>query len=222
MSKVLAIVSGGLDSVTLLHYLRKRENAEVTVLTFAYGQKHVKEIQYAKYHTALLACEDHQIIDLSLLAPAFDGSALVSANISIPNVSAVLGDPQPLPYVPCRNLIFLAIASAYAEGWDITEIYYGAQRHDVYGYWDTTPQFLERLNALLVLNRKHSIHISAPFMHLSKADILRLGIELKVDFAATWSCYHGNAEACGTCLTCAERLQAFDEVGIADPIMYRR
>jgi 7-cyano-7-deazaguanine synthase len=220
MSDTIAIVSGGLDSVTLLHYLYKRENEIPTVLTFTYGQKHSKEVEYARYHTNLLGCAEHEVVDISFLAGAFAQSALVSSQVEIPNVVTVLGDPQPPTYVPNRNMIFLAIGAAFAEGRNIGEVYYGAQRHDMYGYWDTTPQFLERLNAVFNLNRKTPIQIKAPFVNYSKADIVRLGLELGVDYGQTWSCYQGGEAACGVCPTCAERLKAFEEVGVADPLPY--
>lgn len=220
MQNALAIVSGGMDSVTMLHYLKKRNNKNPAVLTFTYGQKHSREIDFAKYQVDLLGCPSHKIVDLSLLSPAFESSALVSRTIEIPDIASVSGDPQPPTYVPNRNMIFLAIAAAYAETLNINEIYYGAQAHDLYGYWDTTPQFLERINDLLSLNRKNRILIHAPLIHFSKSDVLRLGLELGVNYAKTWSCYQGNIKACGKCPTCAERLSAFKEVGIADPLEY--
>lgn len=217
----VVIVSGGMDSVTLLHYLVKQERRTPTVLTFTYGQKHSKEIDFASYQTQLLGCADHHLVDISFLAPAFASSALVSSGLAIPDMATVEGDPQPLTYVPNRNLIFLSIAAAYAETRGASEVYYGAQRHDLYGYWDTTPQFVERLNAILQLNRKNTIQIRTPFVHFSKADILRVGYELGVDYSRTWSCYEGDTAACGVCPTCAERLQAFAEIGIPDPLPYQ-
>src|SRR5271157_2090270 len=159
MADTLAIVSGGMDSVTLLHYLIKREGKRPAVLTFAYGQKHSKEIECARYQAKLLACEQHQIIDLSFLVPAFASSALVSREIAIPPIDAVQGDPQPATYVPFRNTIFLSIAAAFAETLGVSEVCYGAQAHDLYGYWDTTPEYQERINALFSLNRKNPVQI---------------------------------------------------------------
>jgi 7-cyano-7-deazaguanine synthase len=220
MQDTVAIVSGGMDSVTLLHYLKKRKNRNPVVLTFTYGQKHTREIESAKYQVNLLGCSVHKIVDLSLLIPAFESSALISDTINIPNIASVSGDPQPPTYVPNRNMIFLAIAAAFAETLNINEIYYGAQAHDLYGYWDTTPQFLERINELLLLNRKNKIQVHAPLIQFSKSDVLRLGLELDVDYANTWSCYRGGSKACGKCPTCAERLAAFEDVGITDPLPY--
>lgn len=216
----VVIVSGGMDSVTLLHHLVKVENLNPAVITFIYGQKHEKEVTFAKAQVELLGCKDHLILDVSLLKHLFASSALVSKGLHIPNVKDVLGDPQPLTYVPNRNMIFLALAAAYAETMNVTDVYYGAQSHDMYGYWDTTPDFLQRLNDVFSLNRKTPIQIKAPFVSYSKTDILRLGLELGVDYSQTWSCYEGQDMACGQCPTCAERLQAFVNIGISDPLPY--
>jgi len=216
----VAIVSGGMDSVTLLHHLIKVEKRSPAVITFGYGQKHDREIEYAKTQAALLGCENHLVLDLALLRPLFANSALVSRETAVPDIMDVLGDPQPTTYVPNRNMIFLALAVAYAETQGVSNVFYGAQRHDIYGYWDTTPQFLEQLNRVYRLNRKTPVTIQAPFVQYSKTDILRHGLELEVDYRLTWSCYEGRDVACGHCPTCAERLKAFEEVGIPDPLPY--
>lgn len=217
----VVIVSGGLDSVTLLHYLVKREGRHPSVLTFIYGQKHEREVACAQEQADLLGCREHRVLDLSLLRPLFATSALVAGDLDIPGATAVHGDPQPATYVPNRNMIFLALAAAYAESHSVSDVFYGAQRHDLYGYWDTTPQFLERLNQVYRLNRKTPVQIQAPFVQYSKTDILRLGLELEVDYGRTWSCYEGREAACGRCPTCAERLTAFAQAGIRDPLPYQ-
>ena len=117
-------------------------------------------------------------------------------------------------------MIFLALAAAYAESHGVTDVYYGAQRHDMYGYWDTTAEFLEQMNQVYALNRKTPIRIKAPFVTWSKADILRAGLEMEVDYGRTWSCYEGRELACGRCPTCAERLNAYSELGLPDPLPY--
>lgn len=216
----VAIVSGGMDSVTLLHYLVKREKRQPAVITFLYGQKHDKEVTFAKENARQLGCDRHLILDLSNLQPLFANSALVNEETAVPDVVEVMGDPQPATYVPNRNMIFLALAAAYAETNNVSEIFYGAQRHDIYGYWDTTPQFLQSLNSVYQLNRKTPIEIKAPFVNFSKTDLLRIGLELDVDYGQTWSCYEGQDLACGRCPTCAERLQAFAELGLQDPLLY--
>ena len=217
----VAIVSGGMDSVTLLHYLVKHEHLAPAVITYQYGQKHAREIECAQYNVAALGCPDHRIVDLTDLAYLFATSALVGKSVSIPTIEDVQGNPQPATYVPNRNMIFLSLAAAYAESVGVNRVYYGAQAHDLYGYWDTTPDFLRRLNAVFLLNRGTPIRIEAPFVHRSKTEVLRTGLELGVDYAHTWSCYVGGEVACGRCPTCAERLKAFAEVGIADPLPYQ-
>lgn len=222
MNKIdsVAIVSGGMDSVTLLHWLVKVEKRHPAVITFIYGQKHDKEIAYAETQVQSLGLREHLVLDLSLLRPLFASSALVGST-AVPTLASVQGDPQPVTYVPNRNMIFLALAAAYAENNGVSDIYYGAQHHDMYGYWDTTPDFLAQLNTVYQLNRKTPIQIKAPFVNHTKADILREGLELDVDYEQTWSCYEGQEVACGVCPTCGERLQAFAELNLTDPIPYR-
>lgn len=217
----IAIISGGMDSVTLLYYLVKRKAYSPALLTFAYGQKHTREAEFARYHARRLRCRDHRLLDLTFLVPAFAGSSLVSDDLPIPSMQAVAGDDQPSTYVPNRNMIFLSIAVAYAETRSVAEVYYGAQRNDLVSYWDTTLEFVDRMNATLQLNRKNTIQIKTPFVHNSKADILRLGFELGVDYGKTWSCFQGDQVACGVCPACVQRLQAFEELGICDPLPYR-
>jgi 7-cyano-7-deazaguanine synthase len=221
MIDCIAVVSGGMDSITLLNYLVKRKRRLPALLTFSYGQKHSKEIEFARYHAHRLGCRDHRVLDLSLLAPAFSGSSLVSSHIAIPDAETVLDDPQPSTYVPNRNMVFLSIAVAYAETRGVDEVYYGAQRHDRPGYWDASPDFVDQMNAVLSLNRQHIIRIQAPFAFNSKADIVRLGFELGVDFGKTWSCFRGGEMACGVCAACVERLAAFEEMGLRDTVPYQ-
>jgi 7-cyano-7-deazaguanine synthase len=220
MVNCVAIVSGGMDSVTLLHHLVKTEKLTPAVISFVYGQKHAKEIDYARENVALLGLEQFRVVDLSPFRAIFGGSALVSEAVAIPDIEAVRGDPQPATYVPNRNMLFLAFAAAYAESLGVSRVFYGAQKMDYYGYWDCTPEFLEGLNQVYALNRKTPVQIEAPFVNYSKADVLRTGLAIGVDYAKTWSCYAGQEKACGRCPTCAERLKAFAEVGMVDPVPY--
>ena len=222
MIDCVAIVSGGMDSVTLLHYLVKQQKRNPAILTFIYGQKHDKEIAYAKMQAEELGCTEHLVLDLSLLQPLFASSALVSSHLSIPNIDSVQGDSQPPTYVPNRNMIFLALAAAYAETNNVSDIFYGAQSQDMYGYWDTTPEFLDSLNQVYQLNRKTPVKIDAPLVNHSKTDILRLGLDLGIDFGETWSCYKGQELACGVCPTCAERLAAYANLNLTDPVPYQQ
>ena len=144
MDDCVAIVSGGMDSVTMLHYLVKQEALQPAVLSFKYGQKHSKEVEFVEQHIRMLGLTTHEIVDLSNIVSFFNASALISDKIDIPDIQSVLGDPQPATYVPNRNMIFLALGAAYAESIGLNAIYYGAQAHDLYGYWDTTPEFLDK------------------------------------------------------------------------------
>ncbi len=221
MSDCVAIVSGGMDSVTLLHTLVKVNGRRPAVISFIYGQKHVREVALARENALLLGLDEPLVCDLTTMRDLFRTSALVAADLDVPTIEQVRGDSQPVTYVPNRNMIFLALAAAYAESHGATEVFYGAQAHDLYGYWDTTPEFLNKLNAVYALNRKTPVRIDAPFAHFSKADVLRQGLAIGVDYARTWSCYEGQDLACGVCPTCAERLAAFTEVGLTDPIPYQ-
>lgn len=218
--KAVILVSGGIDSTTLLHYVVKSLDRDCHALSILYGQKHSKELDCSKYQCNLLRVP-LEIIDLSFLSSYFSSSSLIETSSNeIPDVTEVLGDPQPSTYVPNRNMLFLAIAAAYAENLNICEVYYGAQRHDLYGYWDTTPEFLQRLNSVLSLNRKNTIEILAPFVDYSKADVIKLGMELGVDYSHTWSDYFGRDKPSRRSATSAERLKAFAELGLADPLEY--
>ncbi|MBI2438676.1 MAG: 7-cyano-7-deazaguanine synthase, partial [Lentisphaerae bacterium] len=117
-----------------------------------------------------------------------------------------------------RNMLFLSIAAALAEARGIENVFYGAQTQDRYGYWDCTAEFLERCNAVLALNRRKKVVIQAPFMLLSKREVLKLGLELGVNYAQTWSCYCGEDTACGVCPACVERRGAFDALKTSDPL----
>lgn len=227
--KRVIVLSGGLDSTTLLaHQAMQAEESnligeptELVAVAFNYGQRHAdKELScamwQANYYTVPL-----EIFDVrTLAAQIMSSSALVNRGIEVPKIVDAMGDPQPLSYVPNRNLIFLEIATAYAESVGAYAVYYGAQKHDMYGYWDTTAEFLQRVNAIHSLNRKHRIYVEAPFINASKAKVLDQGLRIGVRYEHTWSCYNGRDKACGTCPTCAERIKAFIENDAVDPLEY--
>jgi 7-cyano-7-deazaguanine synthase len=216
------VISGGLDSTTLLHYVVKRLrllDAPVFALTFDYGQTLEREIECAKYQCEMLNVP-HSVIDLRPLAQQLFSSSALLGGVGIPNVEQVMGDPQPVTYVPNRNTIFTEIATAFAENHNCNTVYLGVQRHDLYGYWDTTPQWVKAINGLHGLNRKNPIALSAPFVNYTKAAELELGMKLGIDYSATWSCYKGGDRACGVCATCAERIAAFKAMELVDPVAY--
>ena len=211
------LLSGGVDSTTLLHYVRKRlEVAELYALSVSYGQKHSRELEAAKIQARAVDGVEHHVMDISDFTELTrGGSALTDAATEVPDLAAVAGADrdQPPTYVPNRNMVLLSLACAFAETRGVADVYYGAQAQDEYGYWDCTREFVDRLNAALALNRRRPIRVHAPFVDRRKADIVRLGLELGVDFEATWTCYRGGETPCGTCPSCVERKNAFAEAG---------
>ena len=221
----LVVLSGGLDSTTSLRLAVARYGASnVSAISFAYGQKQRIELARAQESTTRLNVR-HQIIPLDFMADINKGfSANVDVDMEMPTIQDVIGDPAPVTYVANRNMIMFSIAAAVAEvrGHDV--IICGLQANDNYNYHDTTPQWVAEMNAVLNENRKHKIEIIAPFVSMNKTDEISAVLELdgNVDlFEHTLTCYNPRGdESCGVCPSCAERLQAFKTVGIADPIPY--
>ena len=220
----VVLLSGGLDSSVLLHHvIRTLGRAPVHALTFNYGQRHAKELDCARTQAAATGTVQHAIIDISFLGDLLKGaSALLTGGAPIPDLEVLTEAErtQPPTYVPNRNMMLLSMAAAYAEANGIQEVFYGAQAQDEYGYWDCTRDFIQRLNDTLALNRKDAITVHAPFAEHPKAETVRCGLELGVDFAHTWSCYRGDDKPCGTCPTCVERQNAFDANSAPDPLTY--
>ena len=220
----VVLLSGGLDSSVLLHYVaRNLGHVPIHAVSFDYGQRHAKELECARWQADAADAVAHRVVDVTFLGELVKGaSALVTGGKVVPDLSDLSGAQldQPPTYVPNRNMILLSIAAAYAETQGIRDIFYGAQALDEYGYWDCTTDFLTRVNEVLSLNRRDPITVHAPFIHKKKVESVRLGVELDINFGYTWSCYRGGALACGTCPTCVERLKAFEEAGVTDPLTY--
>ncbi len=220
----VVLLSGGMDSSVLLHHMVKdMRRGPVRALSFNYGQRHSRELEFAWWQARAAGAEEHRVINISFVADIVkSGTSLVQGGAEVPNLADLAEEAlsQPPTYVPNRNMMLLSIAAAYAEAEGIRDVFYGAQAHDEYGYWDCTKDFLERINATLALNRKEPVTIHAPLVGMRKAELVPMGLTLGVDFAHTWSCYRGGAKACGTCPTCVERLKAFREAGVADPLEY--
>ncbi len=220
----LVLLSGGMDSSTLLYFVvRELSRHPVYALSAHYGQRHARELECARRQAAAIAVTDHHVIDLSFLGPLLRmGSTLIDGGAAVPDLTDVPPEDrnQPPTYVPNRNMLLLALAAACAEARGVCDVFYGAQAQDEYGYWDCTRDFLERVNAVLTLNRRHPVRIHAPFVDRSKAEIVAIGARLGVDFAHTWTCYRGGDRACGRCPACIERLNAFQSAAIPDPIPY--
>lgn len=223
--KVLVVLSGGLDSsVATMMCVDKYGKDNVQTVTFDYNQKQKLEIEKASDLCKELEVK-HTILDLSVLGTI---AQPMSANISgtkvdMPNIKEVLGDPQPVTYVPFRNMILLSIAMSHAEVQGCNKVVTGLQVHDEYGYWDTTQKFVDTMNVVASQNRQHEVEIEAPFSQMSKAEEIEVAIELgQFDLLRhTLTCYNPQGVlSCGKCPSCAERIMNFMKVGRKDPIPY--
>lgn len=219
--RAIAIVSGGMDSVTLAHAL-KAEGFDLHLLSFDYGQRHGKELEYAKRCADSLRAQ-WSLIDLSTVTPLLAGSALTD-NMPVPD-GHYEAETMRVTVVPNRNAIMLAIAYAAAVSEQADAVAVGVHSGDHYIYPDCRPEFAQAFDAMERLaTRGHAapgLRLYAPFVALTKADIVRRGAALGVNFADTWSCYKGGAVHCGTCGTCVERKEAFGLAGIVDPTIYQ-
>ncbi len=227
MKKAVALASGGLDSSTVLA-IAKKQGYEVYALSLDYGQRHRQELQAARNVTRSLGIQNHMIAQIDLRV--FGGSALTSA-IEVPkNRNAEhLAEEIPVTYVPARNTIFLSFALAWCEVLQAQDIFIGVNAVDYSGYPDCRPEFLESFERLANLATKAGVEgkaryrIHAPLLHMTKAQIIRAGMEAGVDFALTHSCYDPSPEglACGACDSCMLRRRGFEEAEISDPTKYK-
>ena len=224
VKKAVCLVSGGLDSCVTSH-IAKNEGYDIFALTFNYSQRHKREIQSAKKIAATINAKNHIVFNLDLRK--FGGSSLVD-KLTTPEKDQTLeeiGKKIPTTYVPARNTIFLSIALAYAETLDAEAIFIGATATDYSGYPDCRPEFIKTFQKLTNIATKKgiegkTIEIIAPLLNMSKAEIIKKGIELKAPLEETWSCYIGKVKACGRCDSCLLRLKGFKEARVKDPIEY--
>jgi len=218
----IVLLSGGLDSSTCLA-LAQQQGYKIYALSFSYGQRHSAELEAAKVIAQEAGVAAHRIIPIDL--GGFGGSALTDATIEVPTEE---GDGIPVTYVPARNTVFLSIALAWAEVIDARAIYAGVNAVDYSGYPDCRPEYIKAFQAMADLATKagvegHGPVIETPLLHLTKADIIRQGQALGVDYGKTVSCYQADAQgaACGECDSCKIRQRAFSEAGVEDPTRYR-
>ncbi len=222
MKKAVVLLSGGLDSATVLAVAR-RDGYACHALSFNYGQRHVSELKAAERVAKSLGAAAHKTVALDL--SAIGGSALTDFNIAVPDHPS---EGIPVTYVPARNTVFLAVATGWAEVLDADRIFIGVNAVDYSGYPDCRPEFVAAFERVANLGTKAGVEgrrlrIEAPLVSLSKAEIIRLGTELKVDYGLTVSCYSADAQgrACGVCDSCRLRRQGFQEAGVKDPTVYR-
>jgi 7-cyano-7-deazaguanine synthase len=221
-AKAVVLLSGGLDSAVTLAYAL-REGYAAYALTFDYGQRHRLEIERARQVAASLGAEKHKIVVVDLRT--FGGSAL-TADIAVPEAREEIGaEGIPVTYVPARNTIFLSLALAWAEVLQAEAIFIGANAVDYSGYPDCRPEYFTAFENLAALATSRGVQehwklrITAPLLKMSKAEIVRLGRELRVDFSLTSSCYNPSpaGRPCGVCESCCLRQKGFREAGEEDP-----
>ena len=221
-SKAVVLLSGGLDSATTLA-IAKDQGFSCYALSLDYGQRHVAELAAARRVVAMLQPIEHKILRLDL--GAIGGSALTDRSIAVPELAS---EGIPVTYVPARNTIFLSLALGWAEVLGASELFIGVNAVDYSGYPDCRPEYLSAFQRLSQLATKAGVegddfHIHAPLLEMSKAEIIRTGMALGVDFSKTVSCYAADevGHACGRCDSCRLRTQGFAEAGIKDPTSYQ-
>jgi 7-cyano-7-deazaguanine synthase len=224
--KAVVLLSGGMDSATAAAVALDR-GFEVCALSFRYGQRHARELEAAKRVAERLGLRRHVVLDIDLRA--FGGSAL-TGDLEVPKDTPLerIGSTIPATYVPARNTIFLSFALAWAETLGAADIFIGANALDYSGYPDCRPEYIEAFERMANLATRSGVEgghlrIHTPLISLSKAEIIRLGGGLGVEYALTWSCYDPTPEgtACGHCESCILRRKGFREAGVADPTPYR-
>jgi len=220
--KTVLLYSGGLDSSTSMAMARA-EGFEIFAISFSYGQRHKHELTVARENAKKMGAVEHLVVEFDLRL--MGGSALTAA-IDVPKQG--VGDGIPVTYVPARNTIFLSFALGWAEVLGASDIFIGVNALDYSGYPDCRPEYISAFENMANLATKAGVEggskfkIHAPLINLSKADIIRRGTQLGVDYALTHSCYDPTAEglSCGLCDSCRLRLKGFAEAGLVDPLEY--
>ena len=222
VNKAVVLLSGGLDSATVLAMARD-QGLECYALSVAYGQRHEIELAAASSVARSLGAREHRVMRVDLAG--IGGSALTDTRIDVPTTP---GNGIPVTYVPARNTLMLSLAMAWAEVLDACEIHVGVNAVDYSGYPDCRPEFIAAFAGLAALATKAGVEgrplsIRAPLIHMTKAEIIRAGTRLGVDYALTLSCYQPDASgaACGLCDSCRLRRQGFVSAGVTDPTRYR-
>jgi 7-cyano-7-deazaguanine synthase len=222
-ARAVVLVSGGLDSATTLAIARS-QGFECYALSVEYGQRHGAELDAARRVTAAAGVRDHRVMRVDLAG--IGGSALTDSSIAVPE-SPTTGIP--VTYVPARNTIMLSLALGWAEVLEARDIFVGVNSIDFSGYPDCRPEFIAAFERLAAVATKaavegHPCHIRAPLIRLTKAEIIRAGVRLGVDYALTVSCYQADPQgrACGKCDSCRLRRAGFEAAGVPDPTAYQK
>lgn len=234
MKKIVILVSGGLDSSTVLAMQERKNDCAIYAISFNYAQNHLIELAKIKEFIKDYKIVSHHIINLDL--SAFDSTSLVNKDLSVPKYQSneAVGQQIPNTYVPARNSIFLSYALGFAENIGARDIFIGAHRSDEANYPDCRPDYLAAFTEMANLATKvgrqalekgseeEKIKIHAPLINLTKSDIVAMGLKIGVDYSKTISCYHPDSlhRSCGACLSCLVRLQAFADNKTVDPVEY--
>lgn len=216
MEKVVVIYSGGMDSFTILNQAIK-EGVQVYALTFNYGQKHSKEILFARKVCEQLSV-NHRIVDISAIHQLLQSSSLTTEQV-IPEGDYAESNMKST-VVPNRNMILLSLAIGYAVDIGASKVLYGAHSGDHDIYPDCRPEFVHAMNKVAQIANYSPVDIVTPFLNNTKAEILAAGLALGLDYGQSWTCYNGREKACGKCSSCLERLQAFKSNQAVDPLTY--
>ncbi|OPY68239.1 MAG: 7-cyano-7-deazaguanine synthase [Syntrophorhabdaceae bacterium PtaU1.Bin034] len=227
VKRAVVLSSGGIDSTTAMA-IAIRQGYEVYSLTFRYGQRHEIELRAAQKVSAVLGAKEHMVVDIDL--GKIGGSALTSRALGVPKArsKAEMESGIPVTYVPARNTIFLSYALAWAEVLEASHVFIGVNVIDYSGYPDCRPEYIQAFEAMANLAIKATVEgrmriaIETPLISMTKAEIIRRGVELGIDYAITHSCYDpsGDGRACGVCDSCILRKKGFLEAGIKDPTRY--
>jgi 7-cyano-7-deazaguanine synthase len=226
LKRAVVLLSGGLDSATAAA-IAKQQGFQLHALSFRYGQRHETEIESAQRVAAFLNAKEHLILAFDLRV--IGGSALTD-EVAVPKGrnTTEISHGIPLTYVPARNTIFLSFGLALAEKVEAQDIFFGANQLDYSGYPDCREEYIEAFEKMANLatkagvEGKSEIKVRTPLIRMTKAQIIRTGVELGMDYALTWSCYDpaANRRACGRCDSCQLRMKGFKEAGLTDPLPY--
>ena len=219
--KATLIVSGGMDSATLAYFYKLR-GFDLHLVGFNYGQRHSKELLSLEMIAKKLECT-WQVVDLTVLKSALQGSSLTSDDVNVPD-GHYAEETMRITVVPNRNAIMLSIATGIAVANKSDLVATGVHAGDHFIYPDCRPEFIDAINKAFILgtdgHAKPDFRIEAPFVNILKEDIAKIGLELNVPYELTWSCYKGGEKHCARCGTCVERIEAFINAGAEDPTDY--